>query len=372
MFLINPLSFFFLYICQSVIRKLSHQKRDRGEANNQVLLLGIARFETHQPEQSPKSKLKRSQRFFTCNWVAATSRNNSFCEQYRRNHQYQYHSSATRTDTCAPSSSQPISLSRNYSQKLNEIGQRKSKDVVGVSVATTANDTKIKNDWNIGSHSGQQPPIVCQPKSLPFNQSTLILNKKYYYDSDRCSTATLAQQPAACINTSITNINADQSDTTDRYLGTSTSIAAYTNNWTQRSSLRSNVHSPKDYLRNSQKKLAKKSKSIKRTSVGGCLPRCTTRNDSCEPESIAPSLKSSFRNNNNNDPANGHLNCRHRHSKQSLMNNWCNVHDMDRSVDSIGSCSLDVDAESTDFSGRVCSQQNNICVYVSASVCVCV
>lgn len=43
------------------------------------------------------------------------------------------------------------------------------------------------------------------------------------------------------------------------------------------------------------------------------------------------------------------------HRKKSIHNNNCNLfnnlNNMDRSVDSIGSCSLDVDAESTDFSG---------------------
>lgn len=321
---------------------------ERSEANNQVLHLGFTRSDTAQPEQSAKVRSKCSHRFFTCNWVAATSRTNSFCKQYGRPRR-QSHQLSRRFPV--DSSSSDESSHENHTRKFNEIGLGKSKDVVGVTDTTTVNATDISVNWN----AEHLRAIDFQPKILYATQN--LADEKGYYESDRYSSATLAQQTDAKLEVSLTN---DQLNYDDRQQYPSSK--SQNNNPQQLLSLQSNVHSPRDYLRNSQKKLANKPKSTNRTSVVGCLPRCTARNNSCEPELVTNSVKSSFRQKNNSniktDTAKGHLNCKHRHSKQSLMNNWCNAQDMDRSVDSIGSCSLDVDAESTDFSGRVCRKES--------------
>lgn len=69
--------------------------------------------------------------------------------------------------------------------------------------------------------------------------------------------------------------------------------------------------------------------------IYGFIPKCTKRNDSSESRDLSEETNnnSSYTNNINNFTA-----------RNKFLN-------MDRSVDSIGSCSLDVDADSTDFSG---------------------
>lgn len=71
--------------------------------------------------------------------------------------------------------------------------------------------------------------------------------------------------------------------------------------------------------------------------IYGFIPKCAKRNDSTEPESLSEET------NNNLD-----LLVRNKTLTVISKNNSLI---MDRSVDSIGSCSLDVDADSTDFSG---------------------
>lgn len=71
--------------------------------------------------------------------------------------------------------------------------------------------------------------------------------------------------------------------------------------------------------------------------IYGFIPKCTKRNDSSESRDLSEETNnnSSYTNNINNFTA-----------RNKFLN-------MDRSVDSIGSCSLDVDADSTDFSGTI-------------------
>lgn len=88
--------------------------------------------------------------------------------------------------------------------------------------------------------------------------------------------------------------------------------------------------------------------------IYGFIPKCAKRNDSTEPESLSEET------NNNLDLLirNNTLTINSKNS--SLI--------MDRSIDSIGSCSLDVDADSTDFSGTsniidVCKRGDDFCFF---------
>lgn len=78
-----------------------------------------------------------------------------------------------------------------------------------------------------------------------------------------------------------------------------------------------------------------KGKKSNNCRIYGFIPKCTKRNDSSESRDLSEETNnnSSYTNNINNFTA-----------RNKFLN-------MDRSVDSIGSCSLDVDADSTDFSG---------------------
>lgn len=123
----------------------------------------------------------------------------------------------------------------------------------------------------------------------------------------------------------------------------------------------------------------KRNNKKKTSRLSACIANCGSRNESCEPESRTSSFRINpeyyYINNNQNNP----INCNNK--RKNINNNNCNKFDrkrssdlklknqsindrhkninyllnnlniMDRSVDSIGSCSLDVDAESTDFSG---------------------
>lgn len=71
--------------------------------------------------------------------------------------------------------------------------------------------------------------------------------------------------------------------------------------------------------------------------IYGLIPKCAKRNDSTEPESLSEET------NNNLDLLIRNNTLTIKSKNNSLI--------MDRSIDSIGSCSLDVDADSTDFSG---------------------
>lgn len=70
------------------------------------------------------------------------------------------------------------------------------------------------------------------------------------------------------------------------------------------------------------------------------------------------------KNNKNKNHNNNNINNRSNNNNNNINNNNCsqfnNLNIMDRSVDSIGSCSLDVDAESTDFSGIVYQHQHTL------------
>lgn len=96
------------------------------------------------------------------------------------------------------------------------------------------------------------------------------------------------------------------------------------------------------------RKLAEKSLSCR---LYDCMPigACTARNESCEPSeshpsSVASKLDLDLRKNSISRSA--------QLSKRRFLQSV-----MDRSMDSIGSCSLDVDAVSTDFSGTKTSTQ---------------
>lgn len=89
-----------------------------------------------------------------------------------------------------------------------------------------------------------------------------------------------------------------------------------------------------------------KGKKSNNCRIYGFIPKCTKRNDSSESRDLSEETNnnSSYTNNINNFTA-----------RNKFLN-------MDRSVDSIGSCSLDVDADSTDFSGT-CFIENVIFFY---------
>lgn len=254
------------------------------DENKQVLLLGITRIETQQ--RSPK-QYKKSNKFFSCKWVAFKDPESARSSVYRRR---KSNSIVSKTI------------------KENEIGQKSSKSQIAVQT-NTANERNTIEKWN--NRSPTSPNFL--DKDLNDSEQNLTNN----------STETLTP------STSDKLLTGCQLDSINNRLPKKQNLWAH----------HPSVHGPKDYLAKSRK-LSKKKKITTTKRLSACIPKCTTRNDSCEPESKTPSVRSS-----NNILS-------HRNNPY-LNNNWYNGQEMDRSVDSIGSCSLDVDAESTDFSGSV-------------------
>lgn len=215
------------------------------------------------------------------------------------------------------------SISSNRLQNEIEIGQKKSKNHSSAVHIYTANDTrKSSKHWDASS-----------PTTPNF------LDNDGYDDIEQ--NLTIHSSTTLTPSTSAKHIIGYPADANFKKPIPSSKGQNY---WAQATV----VHAPKDYIVHSHK-LSKKNTKQR---LSGCIPKCTTRNDSCEPGSITPSLRSNYMLSQRNYTDNQN-NSKRISIKHSYMNNWYNVQEMDRSVDSIGSCSLDVDAESTDFSGSV-------------------
>lgn len=157
----------------------------------------------------------------------------------------------------------------------------------------------------------------------------------------------------------------------------------------------------KKSIKSNNKNINNKNSKIRKSRFFSCIPNCvantTHRNDSIPNSLASSSLRFGKRGNNqkcnisnatktiskkkfetsndltehnfmldsnscsncsNNNKSNSNNNTIFNHNSNNNCSLFNNLNIMDRSVDSIGSCSLDVDAESTDFSGIKQKNQN--------------